>query len=224
MASNLSDREQVIDFLAHHGVKGQRWGVRRRVSSGRKIVSAKLRTAGGAIKEGNAKLKARKSAKLAAKTKGGARSYKRFSDAELNRRIKRLEQEKTYRDLKADRHLVRGRKVTREILEASLTKAGTYAASKTLKLAFDATLEKKGGKETKKKVDEAVKKAKEGFEAVNVVAEEVKKQAKTAPRLERKELPNKAAPKQIEKPKPYKQTKPSPKNRRYPRNPGSTAK
>lgn len=216
MASNLSDGEQVLDFLAHHGVKGQRWGViTKRASIGRRAVASKIGTLSGNIKDQRAKFKANKETKLAAKTKGGSRSYKKFSDAELNRRIKRLEQEKTYRDLKADRHLVRGRKVTREILEASLTKAGTYAATKTLKLAFDTTLDKKATKATKEKVEEAVKKAKEAHDSLKVVADEVKQQAKTAPKLDKKE---------IGRAKSYKQTKPSPKLKRYPRNPGSTAK
>lgn len=169
MATDLSDRgEAEVEDLAHHGVKGMRWGViTKRASAGRAATVKALKKAGrvtasttrgtikatrtGATKVRKAKqahdkrvegkIQAKKEAK--ARKKFANRGYKKISDTELNSRIKRLEQEKRYRDLKADRHLVRGREVTRQILEGSLTKAGTYAGTKLLKSAFDNTA---GGK------------------------------------------------------------------------------
>lgn len=252
MATDLSDRgEAEVEDLIHHGVKGQKWGViRKKASAGRKATIKTIQKSGrftanaakttiktartGAAKVHKAKqahdarVAGKKQAKADAKArkKFANRGYKKISDSELQSRIKRLEQEKRYRELKADRHLVRGREVTRSILENSLTKAGTYAGTKLMKSAFDNAFEgATGGKAGKKSAAETLKKAaekaKEAAEAASVVAEEAKSEARSVggPAL------NKAPkPKQIEKPKSYKQTKPSPKKKRYPRNPGSPAK
>lgn len=78
------------EFLSHYGVKGMRWGVRRQAA---------------------------KAAASASKTK-----YKkppaRLSDAELNRRIKRLELEKKYEDLN-NPTTFNGRAYTQSLLENS---------------------------------------------------------------------------------------------------------
>ena len=248
MATDLSDRgEAEVEDLVHHGVKGQKWGViRKKASAGRKATIKAIQKSGrftanatkttiktartGAAKVQKAKqahdqrVAGKKQAKADAKArkKFANRGYKKISDTELQSRIKRLEQEKRYRELKADRHLVRGREVTRSILENSLTKAGTYAATKAMKTAFDKSFDPgKTGKSAGETLKKAAEKAKEAAEAASVVAEEAHKtyQSTSGPSL--KKAPT---PKQIEKPKSYKQTKPSPKKKRYPRNPGSTAK
>ena len=248
MATDLSDRgEAAVEDLVHHGVKGQRWGViRKKASAGRAATVKALQKSGrftanatkttiktartGAAKVQKAKqahdqrVAGKKQAKADAKArkKFANRGYKKISDTELQSRIKRLEQEKRYRELKADRHLVRGREVTRSILENSLTKAGTYAATKAMKTAFDKSFDTgKEGKSAAETLKKAAEKAKEAAEAASVVAEETKKEAKSIGGPALKKSPER---KQIEKPKSYKQTKPSPKKKRYPRNPGSTAK
>lgn len=248
MATDLSDRgEAEVEDLIHHGVKGQKWGViRKKASAGRKATIKAIQKSGrftanatkttiktartGAAKVQKAKqahdqrvagkIQAKKEAK--ARKKFANRGYKKISDTELQSRIKRLEQEKRYRELKADRHLVRGREVTRSILENSLTKAGTYAATKAMKTAFDKSFDTgKEGKSAAETLKKAAEKAKEAAEAASVVAEETKKEAKSISGPALKKAPER---KQIEKPKSFKQTKPSPKKKRYPRNPGSTAK
>lgn len=248
MATDLSDRgEAEVEDLIHHGVKGQKWGViRKKASAGRKATIKAIQKSGrftanatkttirtartGAAKVQKAKqahdqrvagkIQAKKEAK--ARKKFANRGYKKISDTELQSRIKRLEQEKRYRELKADRHLVRGREVTRSILENSLTKAGTYAATKAMKTAFDKSFDPgKSGKSTAETLKKAAEKAKEAAEAASVVAEEAHKTYQSTGGPSLKKAPT---PKQIEKPKSYKQTKPSPKKKRYPRNPGSTAK
>lgn len=251
MATDLPDRgEAEVEDLIHHGVKGQRWGViRKKASAGRAATVKALQKSGrftanatkttiktartGAAKVQKAKqahdarVAGKKQAKADAKArkKFANRGYKKISDTELQSRIKRLEQEKRYRELKADRHLVRGREVTRSILENSLTKAGTYAGTKLMKSAFDNAFEgATGGKAGKKAAAENIKKAQEAAQAAAVVAEEARVTYKSTGGPDRKKLPQASKPKQIEKPKSYKQTKPSPKKKRYPRNPGSTAK
>nr|DAP40783.1 MAG TPA: hypothetical protein [Caudoviricetes sp.] len=247
MATDLSDRgEAEVEDLVHHGVKGQKWGVIRKKASagraataralkktGRFTVDASRKTASSVRKAKQAhearvagKVEAKKAAK--ARKKFANRGYKKISDTELQSRIKRLEQEKRYRELKADRHLVRGREVTRSILENSLTKAGTYAATKAMKTAFDKSFDPgKTGKSTAETIKKAAEKAKEAAEAASVVAEEAKAEYRSTggpTKVKGQALPKSKTPKQIEKPKSYKQTKPSPKKKRYPRNPGSTAK
>lgn len=248
MATDLSDRgEAEVEDLIHHGVKGQKWGViRKKASAGRKATIKAIQKSGrftsnatkttiktartGADKVQKAKqahdarVAGKKQAKADAKArkKFANRGYKKISDTELQSRIKRLEQEKRYRELKADRHLVRGREVTRSILENSLTKAGTYAATKAMKTAFDKSFDTgKEGKSAAETLKKAAEKAKEAAEAASVVAEETKKEAKSIGGPALKKAPER---KQIEKPKSFKQTKPSPKKKRYPRNPGSTSK
>ena len=248
MATDLSDRgEAEVEDLVHHGVKGQKWGViRKKASAGRKATIKAIQKSGrftanatkttiktartGAAKVQKAKqahdarVAGKKQAKADAKArkKFANRGYKKISDTELQSRIKRLEQEKRYRELKADRHLVRGREVTRSILENSLTKAGTYAATKAMKTAFDKSFDPgKTGKSAGETLKKAAEKAKEAAEAASVVAEETKKEAKSIGGPALKKAPER---KQIEKPKSFKQTKPSPKKKRYPRNPGSMAK
>lgn len=248
MATDLSDRgEAEVEDLIHHGVKGQKWGViRKKAIAGRKATIKAIQKSGrftanatkttiktartGAAKVQKAKqahdqrVAGKKQAKADAKArkKFANRGYKKISDSELQSRIKRLEQEKRYRELKADRHLVRGREVTRSILENSLTKAGTYAATKAMKTAFDKSFDPgKSGKSAAETLKKAAEKAKEAAEAASVVAEETKKEAKSIGGPALKKAPER---KQIEKPKSFKQTKPSPKKKRYPRNPGSTAK
>lgn len=254
MATDLSDRgEAEVEDLVHHGVKGQKWGViRKKASAGRKATIKAIQKSGrfttnatkttiktartGAAKVQKAKqahdqrVAGKKQAKADAKArkKFANRGYKKISDSELQSRIKRLEQEKRYRELKADRHLVRGREVTRSILENSLTKAGTYAATKAMKTAFDKSFDPgKTGKSAGETLKKAAEKANEAAEAASVVAEEAKAEYRSTggpTKVKGPALPKSKTPKQIEKPKSYKQTKPSPKKKRYPRNPGSTAK
>ena len=237
MAISLSDRgETEVEDLVHHGVRGMRWGViRKKASAGRAATARAFKQTGRITANGVTKVKKAKQAhdvrvagkvqakkEARARKKFGNKGYKKISDTELQSRIKRLEQEKRYRELKADRHLVRGREVTRSILENSLTKAGTYAATKAMKTAFDKSFDTgKEGKSAAETLKKAAEKAKEAAEAASVVAEETKKEAKSIGGPALKKAPER---KQIEKPKSFKQTKPSPKKKRYPRNPGSTAK
>ena len=267
MATDLSDRgEAEVEDLVHHGVKGMRWGViRKKASAGRAATVKAIQKSGRftanktkagikATRTGVAKVqKAKKAhdAKVAGKVqakkeararkKFANRSYRKISDGELQSRIKRLEQEKRYRELKADRHVVRGREVTRQILENSLTKAGTYAATKAMKSAFDASFERATGirapkvdlpKSKKNKVRDKLRDladaAKEAADAADDTPEFVAPAEVKSPRPKPKPRGDnqvrRSETKQIDKPKSYKQTKPSPKKKRYPRNPGSTAK
>ena len=250
METDLPDGGEV---LAHHGVKGMRWGViRKKASAGRAATAKALRKAGrGTVKTVSGTVSAtrrgvktvqkaherhqertiartQRKAEIKARKKFAKKGYRKISDTELQSRIKRLEQEKRYRELKADRHLVRGREVTRQILEGSLTKAGTYAGTKLLKSAFDNTagsgiMDKAAAAADSKSAKKKAKKTAEAAEAASQAVKEAYEVAFT-PKASAQQVSTKPAPKQIEKPKSYKQTKPSPKPKRRPRNPGSPLK
>ena len=251
METDLPDGGEV---LAHHGVKGMHWGViRKKASAGRVATARALRKAGhGTAKAVSGTVSAtRKGAKavqkaherhqertiartqrkaeIKARKKFAKKGYRKISDAELKSRISRLEQEKRYRELKADRHLIRGREVTRQILEGSLTKAGTYAGNKLMRSAFDSAFEQATGQKAEKgglgeKVKKAAEKAREGAEEAMAAANEMKTDSRSEAKALIEKSRNKKIPKLIEKPKSYKQTKPSPKPKRRPRNPGSPLK
>jgi len=210
-----------------------RWGViRAKAARGSKVVRGTLQSAGSTVKKGalaanNARISYKLKKQDNKRSKGGRLSYKKFTDAELNSRINRLEREQRYRELKADRHLVRGRQVTRQILEQSLTKAGTYAATKAMKNAFDTGWSDSKNAGAEKMFDRAAKAATKAAEAVQTAAAEASKTAAATPTPTKPSKPagpalsKSKAPKQIEKAKSYKQTKPSTKPKRRPRNPGS---
>ena len=244
METDLPDGGEV---LAHHGVKGMRWGViRKKASAGRAATTKALLKAGrGTVSATRRGVKTvqkaherhqertiartQRKAEIKARKKFAKKGYRKISDTELQSRIKRLEQEKRYRELKADRHLIRGREVTRQILEGSLTKAGTYAGNKLMRSAFDNAFEQATGQKVEKgglgeKVKKAAEKAREGAEEAMAAANEMKTESRSEAKALIEKSRNKKIPKQIEKPKSYKQTKPSPKPKRRPRNPGSPLK
>lgn len=126
-----------MDYIYHHGVLGQKWGIRRYQNKDGSLTSAG--------KKRYAKLEAQ-SAKLAAEKKlligdkdlqkkplnpHGRKSVFDMSDDELNQEIDRLGLEKRYRDYmkelypqpKNERYF-NGRKLVGEIMAGGLTAAG----------------------------------------------------------------------------------------------------
>lgn len=88
---DMAMAETAQRFLTHHGVKGMKWGVRKRSSGGSGGSGARTKF-----------------------TKGPSR----LSDLELGRRIKRMETEKRYNELNAG-DLSKGRRIAEEILTDS---------------------------------------------------------------------------------------------------------
>lgn len=101
--------DEIEDFLAHYGVKGMRWGVKR-----------------GVVKSGKERTK--KEDKVRAKRKDAKRRRQVLSDKDLDGLVKRLEQEKKLKSL-LDEDLSPGRTVTKKLLANAGTKvAGTVLA------------------------------------------------------------------------------------------------
>lgn len=120
--------------LQHHGVKGQKWGVRRYQNKDGSLTTAGKHRQASSKKE----------------------SVKDLSDDELRKRIKRLQDEKTYKDLmksEEKQKLFDGKKFVVDVLKRSgeniATQATTYAMGVAVNKAFGKNIvnPKKGQKD-----------------------------------------------------------------------------
>lgn len=113
--------------LQHHGIKGQRWGVRRTPAQlGHAPKGSKLKKAANTIKK---KLTERKS-----------KSSESMSDEELRNRINRLNMEEQYSNLLArqkDRDTSKFRKMVGSAFESLAKKGFDYAVDWAFKKIFD---------------------------------------------------------------------------------------
>lgn len=111
----------VDDFLAHYGVPGMRWGVRR-----------------GVVKAGSERTN--KETKVRANRKVARRRRQTLSDKNLDQLVKRLEQEKKLKNL-LDEDLAPGRTATKKLLSSATGKvAGAVLAGAgvwAVKTAFE---------------------------------------------------------------------------------------
>ena len=104
--------------LYHHGVKGQKWGVRR---SAEQLASA-ARKAGRTVAGARESARERRAKKIAADFDKGKRSGRRgkklsvMSDEELQRQIKRLEMEQKYTALTSSK-TENGKKFVNDVLK-----------------------------------------------------------------------------------------------------------
>lgn len=127
---NDDAEEFVEDFLAHYGIKGMRWGVRRSQEPSKVRTSLspgrRVRTTGG---EGQ---KASADAVRAAIYKQKARrsTTDSLSDAELKKLLGRMKMETEYKKLKPESLGIKAAKfLTREVLNVSMNLAKETAAN-----------------------------------------------------------------------------------------------
>lgn len=110
------------DFIAHFGVRGMKWGVRKRSSGGKKATVGK-------------------------KSKGKVSD---MSDEELGKKVKRMNMEKQYKDLKKnkrDQSIVRkGAKATGQILAKSAKTSITTVTTKEFTAALQKHVDKRAGR------------------------------------------------------------------------------
>lgn len=143
------------ESLAHYGVKGMRWGVRKAPISKGRTFRSRLKEVLNASKKKRAQAKVekeqsdkdRKISKSAYKL--NRFKIKKLSDAELNERINRLQNEKRLREL-VESEVKPGRTAIAKILKGSalailgtVTTAGLTYALKTASKGFVTTEEGK---------------------------------------------------------------------------------
>lgn len=130
------------DYLCHHGVKGMKWGVRKQRPKS-SVTSFRRKS--------SSKAKATKKTSIIKKT-----SIKNLSDEALQKKVRRLQLEKQYRDLKRD-EVSTGRKILGEILKTSGKTLGVQVANhvggKMINKAFGEEVVSTGKKKKKDKAD-----------------------------------------------------------------------
>lgn len=162
--------------LYHHGIKGQKWGIRRFQNPDGTLTSAGLRRQARlervSIRQEvrNAKARAKADRKIAAI--GHNKPVKKLTDDELKARISRLNMEKEYKILKAD---VAGISTGKEIVNKILDRVAQKEANK-IKM-----------KELETRSIEAVKRADQARQQ----AKQAKQQAKQAERNMKRDEINK---------------------------------
>lgn len=136
------------NYLCHHGVKGMKWGVRKSLKR-TSIFSRKKKSSP----------KNQNGIKGQISPKKKSTNIKKLSDQELQNKVRRLQLEKQYRDLKRD-EVSTGRKILGEILKTSGKTLGiqvaNYVGGKAINRAFnDEVVKNLGKKKEKKKKDKA---------------------------------------------------------------------
>lgn len=111
--------EKNEEMLEHHGIKGQKWGVRRfQNKDGTRTTLGKKRESSPDTKEKEAR-------------KADVKNRRTMSDADLKKRIERMRLEKEYKTL-VDEDTAPGKKYVSEILSAAGKKTLTIAAAGAL--------------------------------------------------------------------------------------------
>ena len=124
--------------LSHHGIKGMRWGVRRFQNKDGSLTPAGKKRYGSAdVKAGSSPERSKPS--LLRGKSGGGKKLSEMTDAELDARIRRMQKEKTYKELEASLTLnekSRLKRVASDLLESLASKSGEALISRFVNSAL----------------------------------------------------------------------------------------
>lgn len=124
--------------LEHHGIKGMRWGVRRFQNKDGSLTPAGKKRYGSAdVKAGSSPERSKPS--LLRGKSGGGKKLSEMTDAELDARIRRMQKEKTYKELEASLTLnkkSRLKRVASDLLESLASKSGEALISRFVNSAL----------------------------------------------------------------------------------------
>lgn len=115
--------------LYHHGVKGQKWGVRRTAAQLGHVVSNGTKKVGDSTKHVANKVSKSLSESKERKRRN-PKNMKKWSDEELKKNIARLEMEKRYKDVMKNNSkppMIKARKWVSDIMGESITNVGSQA-------------------------------------------------------------------------------------------------
>ena len=90
--------------IEHHGIKGQRWGIRRTLAQLGHLAKTGYKKASSSLKEANDKRKKKIAEKKAAAAAAKPKSLQEMSDAEIRKCIDRMQLEKQYKGLYRELH------------------------------------------------------------------------------------------------------------------------
>lgn len=134
------------EYLAHHGIKGMKWGVRRTPEQlghprskkkAKSIWKKSAETLSGARKSRKQK---KLEAKLAKQRKKEETGYEKYSDEELKKMTDRLNLERNYKNVYAEMHpdkLKRVKRVLGDLAENAVRAVGQKAISAAVEKAFN---------------------------------------------------------------------------------------
>lgn len=115
--------------FAHHGIKGQKWGVRRTAAQLGHVVSSGAKKVGNSTKSVTNKV-SKSLSESKERKKRNSKNMKKWSDEELKKNIERLEMEKRYKDVVMSTkkpQMIKARKWVSDIMGESITNVGSQA-------------------------------------------------------------------------------------------------